>query len=84
MQGRSPILYCLIDFLMTGLGLMVQGRALLGVTFLAVTIFCLTLGWIPVLGWFLLAFVMLPVNITSMILSFTTARDWNRRHGILS
>ena len=83
-QARNPALYVLVDFLITGLGLMLQGRALLGVTFLLATIFCLALGWIPFLGWILIVFVMIPVGIISMVLSFTTAKAWNRRHGIIS
>lgn len=82
--ARNPVLYVLIDLLVTGLGLILQGRALLGVTFLGITFFCLVFSWIPILGWFLVLVVMLPLGIISMVLSYNTAKNWNRRHGIIS
>ncbi len=69
---------------MTGLGLMLQGRALLGATFLVVTLVCFPLSLIPFVGWLLIPLVILPIGVISMILAFTTAATWNRRHGIIT
>lgn len=83
-QARSPLLYVLIDFLITGLGLIVQGRVPLGVAFLLTTIFCFALSWIPFLGIALIILVMLPVSIISMVMAYNTAKQWNRQHGIIT
>lgn len=83
-KARNPLLYALADFLITGLGLMVQGRVGLGITFLGINIVASLLWFIPFLGWILFFLVLLPVWITSMTMAFTTAKKWNRQHGIIS
>lgn len=83
-QARNPLLYAVVDFLITGLGLMVQGRVGLGILFLGTNIVVSFLLFIPVLGWILFFLVMLPVWIISMAMAFSTAKNWNRQHGIIS
>lgn len=83
-QARNPLLYAVVDFLITGLGLMVQGRVGLGLLFLGTNILVSFLLFIPVLGWILFFLVMLPIWIISMAMAFSTAKNWNRQHGIIS
>jgi len=83
-QARNPLLYAVVDFLITGLGLMVQGRVGLGLLFLGTNILVGFLLFIPFLGWILFFLVMLPIWIISMAMAFSTAKNWNRQHGIIS
>lgn len=83
-KARNPMLYAVLDFLITGLGLMVQGRVALGILFLEINIVASLLLLIPFLGWVLFFLVLLPVWIISMVMAFTTAKRWNRQHGIIS
>lgn len=83
-QARNPVLYVVIDFLITGLGLMVQGRVGLGLLFLGTNILVSFFLFIPVLGWILFFLVMIPIWIISMVMAFGTAKNWNRQHGIIS
>ncbi|HJF13523.1 MAG TPA: hypothetical protein K8V32_01810 [Enteractinococcus helveticum] len=83
-KARNPLLYAAVDFLITGLGLMLQGRVGLGVLFLGINIIASFFLAIPVLGWIVFFVVMVPVWIISMTMAFTTAKTWNRQHGIIS
>lgn len=83
-KERNPILYAAIDFLITGLGLILQGRVVPGVSFLIISIFGLAISWIPFLGWIVFLLVLVPVWIISMVMAFNTAKQWNRQHGIIS
>src|SRR5699024_12502784 len=83
-KPRNPLLYALVDFLITGLGLIVQGRVGLGALFLGTNIVASLLLFIPILGWILFFLILLPVWIISMALAFTIAKNWNHQHGIIS
>src|SRR5699024_1734289 len=65
-RPRNPLLYALVDFLITGLGLIVQGRVGLGALFLGTNIVASLLLFIPILGWILFFLILLPVWIISM------------------
>src|SRR5699024_120547 len=79
-KPRNPLLYALVDFLITGLGLIVQGRVGLGALFLGTNIVASLLLFIPILGWILFFLILLPVWIISMAMAFTTAKNWNHQH----
>lgn len=83
-NARNPLLYAVVDFLITGLGLMMQGRVGLGILFLGINVVASLLLFIPFLGWILFFLVLLPVWIISMSMAFSTAKKWNRQHGIIS
>lgn len=83
-KARNPMLYAVLDFLITDLGLMVQGRVAFGILFLGINTVASLLLLIPFLGWVLFFLVLLPVWIISMVMAFTTAKRWNRQHGIIS
>jgi len=83
-KARNPLLYALVDFLITGLGLIVQGRVGLGLLFLGTNVVASLLLIIPILGWILFFLILLPVWIISMAMAFSTAKRWNRQHGIIS
>lgn len=83
-KERNPVLYAAVDFLITGLGLMLQGRVLFGLLFLGINLILIPVIWVPVIGWILIFVVLLPVWIISMVMAFTTAKNWNRAHGIIS
>jgi TM2 domain-containing membrane protein YozV len=76
---RSPALGAILGLLIPGLGCMVNGRPGFGVLILALWIVSLPLVIIFV-GW-----VLVPaVWIWSGVMGHAAARDWNRRHGIIS
>lgn len=52
-KARNPMLYAVLDFLITGLGLMVQGRVAFGILFLGINTVASLLLLIPFLGWVL-------------------------------
>src|SRR5699024_7633869 len=83
-KPRNPLLYALVDFLNTGLGLIVQGRVGLGALFLGTNIVASLPLFIPFLGWILFFLISLPDWIISRDMAFTTAINWNRQHGIIS
>src|SRR5699024_8567237 len=76
-EARSPVLYPLVGFLLTGLGLIVQGRLVVGLLFLVANVVASLLLMIPVLGWIVFFLVVLPVWIISMAMAFGTAKGWN-------
>lgn len=83
-KARNPLLYAAVDLLITGLGLMLQGRVGLGIMFLGINVVTSLLLFIPFLGWVLFFLVLIPVWIISMAMAFSTAKKWNRQHGIIS
>jgi len=83
-KARNPLLYAAVDLLITGLGLMLQGRVGLGILFLGINVVTSLLLFIPFLGWVLFFLVLIPVWIISMAMAFSTAKKWNRQHGIIS
>lgn len=56
----------------------------LGILFLGINIVASLLLLIPFVGWAVYFLVLLPVWITSMAMALTTAKKWNRQHGIIS
>src|SRR5699024_9635849 len=57
-KARNPLLYALVDFLITGLGLIVQGRVGLGLLFLGTNVVASLLLIIPILGWILFFLIL--------------------------